>query len=90
MEGLLLEGLPAARLDALGMEYRHVGRFVRGQVSRDEMRRALLADIRHLAKRQETWFRGMERRGTVIHWVERDDVAQAMRIVEAEAGATLR
>ncbi|MEW6755082.1 MAG: tRNA (adenosine(37)-N6)-dimethylallyltransferase MiaA [Candidatus Latescibacterota bacterium] len=83
VEGLLCRGVPPARLEELGMEYRHVARFLRGKLGREEMHRALLADIGRLAKRQETWFRGMERRGVPIHWVERAEVEQAAGIMEA-------
>jgi tRNA dimethylallyltransferase len=51
------------RLDALGMEYRQVASFLKGEKTHAAMVADLLLEIFHLAKRQETWFRGMERRG---------------------------
>jgi tRNA dimethylallyltransferase len=42
----------------------------------------LFQSIRHLAKRQMTWFRGMERRGIPIRWVERGDMEEVKNIVQ--------
>ena len=67
----LSEGvLDWGRLDAFGLEYRYVSRYLRGELSREAMIDTLRAKIRQFAKRQETWFRGMERRGVPIHWVD--------------------
>jgi len=79
---LMDRGIGAKRLDQLGMEYRHVGRFLRGKVEEGQMREELLRDIGRLAKRQETYFRGMERRGTPIHWVDGGGAGAAVEIVE--------
>lgn len=57
-------GLPWSRFESLGLEYRWLGRFLRGEVARSEMLASLLADIRHYAKRQMTWFR----RNNSIAW----------------------
>ena len=62
-------GISWERLDMLGMEYRQVAAHLRGETSRDEMISALLREIHLLAKRQETYFRGMERRGTPVRWI---------------------
>ena len=53
-----------------GLEYKYVTEYVIGQTSYDEMFRALKIAIHQFAKRQMTWFRGMERRGTEIHWID--------------------
>lgn len=53
-----------------GLEYKYVTEYVIGQNSYEEMFRALEIAIHQFAKRQMTWFRGMERRGTVIHWID--------------------
>ena len=67
---LLDEGVKPERLLRLGLEYRHVTRFLLGQCSEDEMFRDLFTDIRRFAKRQMTWFRRMQRSGVAIHWID--------------------
>ena len=52
-----------------GLEYKYVTEYVIGRLSYDEMLRSLEIAIHQFAKRQMTWFRGMERRGFVIHWL---------------------
>ena len=78
---LLDSGIDAARVALFGMEYRHAARHIRGEVSRGEMAAQLLQDIFHLAKRQDTWFRGMERRGMRVHTVPRAELDAALRIL---------
>jgi tRNA dimethylallyltransferase len=53
-----------------GLEYKFVTLHVLGQLSFDEMRSQLEIAIHQFAKRQMTWFRGMERRGFTIHWID--------------------
>ena len=67
---LLDEGIPADDLIYYGLEYKFVTQYVIGQLSYDEMYRQLEIAIHQFAKRQMTWFRGMERRGTPIHWID--------------------
>ncbi|MFP4242401.1 MAG: tRNA (adenosine(37)-N6)-dimethylallyltransferase MiaA [Chitinispirillaceae bacterium] len=81
VDRLLTSGISRERFDLFGMEYKHVARYLRGQVGYDQMASELQQDIFHLAKRQDTWFRGMERRGFDVHRVERGDVNQAWAIV---------
>jgi tRNA dimethylallyltransferase len=64
------EGLSWERLDAFGLEYRYVGRHLRGELTWEAMVETLAARIRQFANRQETWFRGMEKKGVRIHWVD--------------------
>ena len=63
VRGLRDQGLSWERLDDLGMEYREVAAYLRGQKSFEAMQADLLHGIHQLAKRQDTWFRGMEKRG---------------------------
>ena len=70
IRGLLDSGIPAERLIAYGLEYKFVTLYVLGEMSYDEMRQKLATAIHQFAKRQMTWFRGMERSGVRIHWVE--------------------
>ena len=69
---LLAEGLPAERLISYGLEYRYVTLYLQGALSFEEMEQRLRIAIHQFAKRQMTWFRGMERSGTVIHWIDPD------------------
>ena len=67
--GLLKRGIPAEDLIYYGLEYKFVTEYLIGKLSYDEMFRQLEIAIHQFAKRQMTWFRGMERRGFTIHWV---------------------
>ncbi len=82
VQTLVDAGLNKERLDQLGMEFRHVGRFVLGETSREQMRTDLVQAIGQLVKRQDTYFRGMERRGTPMHWLDGDDLTAAIAIVD--------
>ncbi len=81
VRALVDAGIGMGRLDQLGMEFRHVGRFVFGDTTHEQMRTDLLQAICRLVKRQDTWFRGMERRGTPVHWLDGDDTEAAVAIV---------
>ena len=67
--GLLKQGIPAEDLIYYGLEYKFVTEYLIGKLSYDEMFRQLEIAIHQFAKRQMTWFRGMERRGFTIYWV---------------------
>lgn len=65
------------RLEKLGLEYRYVSLFLEGKIkTKKEMTDELYREICHFAKRQETWFRGMERKGVKIHWLPQDNDKQ--------------
>ena len=69
----LSEGAGWERLERLGLEYRFVSQYLRGLItSREELETNLGIAIGQFAKRQETWFRGMEKKGVRIHWLEHD------------------
>ena len=70
VRGLLAEGIPADDLIYYGLEYKYLTEYVIGHLSYDEMFRQLEIAIHQFAKRQMTWFRGMERRGFTIHWID--------------------
>lgn len=79
-EGLLQEveelhegGISWERLERLGLEYRFVSRYLQGGMDFDGFRSTLLTEICRFAKRQDTWFRRMERRGVSIEWIDRGD-----------------
>ena len=70
VKALLAEGIPAADLIYYGLEYKFVTEYLVGQTSYDEMFTRLEIAIHQFAKRQMTWFRGMERRGFDINWID--------------------
>ena len=70
VKGLLERGIPAEDLIYYGLEYKYVTEYVIGRLSFDEMFTQLEIAIHQFAKRQMTWFRGMERRGFTIHWID--------------------
>ena len=67
---LLDEGIPADDLIYYGLEYKFVTEYIIGKTTYDEMFTRLEIAIHQFAKRQMTWFRGMERRGFTIHWID--------------------
>jgi tRNA dimethylallyltransferase len=81
-------GVRWERLDYYGLEYRFAGAFLRGEMNRNDMFQRLNGAIHDFAKRQETWFRRMERQGVTIHWVAGagDPLSEAREIVR-RAGA---
>lgn len=73
VRGLLAEGIAPDDLIYYGLEYKYLTLHAIGQLSYEEMFRQLEIAIHQFAKRQMTWFRGMERRGLQIHWLNCDD-----------------
>lgn len=69
---LIDNGVAPDDLIYYGLEYKYVTQYVIGKLSYDEMFSQLEIAIHQFAKRQMTWFRGMERRGTRIHWLPFD------------------
>ena len=70
IRGIIASGVSPDDLIYYGLEYKYVTLYVIGKLSYDEMFRQLEIAIHQFAKRQMTWFRGMERRGTKIHWID--------------------
>jgi tRNA dimethylallyltransferase len=69
VKALLDEGIPAEDLIYYGLEYKFLTEYLTGQLTYDEMFQRLEIAIHQFAKRQMTWFRGMERRGFNINWI---------------------
>jgi tRNA dimethylallyltransferase len=69
IKGLLEKGIAAENLIYYGLEYKFATQYLIGQLSYNEMFTQLKTAIHQFAKRQMTWFRGMERRGLRIHWI---------------------
>ena len=90
VRGLLAkDGITKEDLMYYGLEYKYVTAFVVGEMSYDDMFKQLEIAIHQFAKRQMTWFRGMERRGFNIHWLNAsmpmaDKLAQIERWMEQE------
>ncbi len=76
------KGLGWERIDSFGLEYRYIARYLQGRMTREEMVRTLNTRIHQFAKRQETWFRRMERNGVRIHWIEEPDAAKAISLID--------
>ncbi len=70
---LLNRGIDRSRLDMLGMEFREIAAYLQGNKPYADMVSDLETEIHRLAKRQETYFKGMERRGIPITWLESAD-----------------
>ena len=68
-------------LIGLGLEYKFVTEYLRGELTRDEMRTLLLNRIRQFAKRQDIFFRKMERENSAIYWLFRGDREKAEELV---------
>lgn len=69
VKGLLDSGIPAEDLIYYGLEYKYVTLYLTGQLEWKYMVKELEVAIHQFAKRQMTWFRGMEKRGTKITWL---------------------
>ena len=67
---LLQQGVTAEQLMYYGLEYKFVTQYVIGEISYEQMFHGLEIAIHQFAKRQMTWFRGMQRRGIDIHWID--------------------
>ncbi|MEG2514481.1 MAG: tRNA dimethylallyltransferase, partial [Bacteroidaceae bacterium] len=70
VKGLLAKGISAEDLIYYGLEYKYLTLHVIGKLSFEEMFAQLEMAIHQFAKRQMTWFRGMERKGFDIHWLD--------------------
>ncbi len=82
VEQLHNNGLAWETLDWLGLEYRFVARFLKGELTWQEMHQNLLVQIRHFCRRQDIWFRKMEREGKIIHWLPEGDSLLAEQLTE--------
>lgn len=87
VKGLLAEGVSAESLMYYGLEYKFVTEYVTGKTTYNDMLSHLEIAIHQFAKRQMTWFRGMERRGIHINWIDAslpmdDKVEQIMELNE--------
>lgn len=86
---LLGKGVSHAQLEYYGLEYKYLSRYLSGELSYDEMLSQLNTAIHRFAKRQMTYFRGMERRGIPITWLpgELPTEEKVRKIVEMYRGS---
>ena len=70
VQRLLAGGIHPDDLIYYGLEYKYITLFLMNRLSREEMVQKLEVEIHRFAKRQMTWFRGMERRGIAINWID--------------------
>ncbi len=82
-------GIEWERLERLGLEYRFTAEFLQGRIATlAEYVDVLYTAICQFAKRQETWFRGMERKGVAIRWIDRGDRDAAWECVSGALAGT--
>jgi tRNA dimethylallyltransferase len=76
-------GVAWERLDYYGLEYRYIGAFLQGKLNRNDMFQKLNSAIHDFAKRQENWFKKMEKNGVIINWVDGsgDPLAEAHDVI---------
>ncbi|MEA4918614.1 tRNA (adenosine(37)-N6)-dimethylallyltransferase MiaA [Proteiniphilum sp.] len=93
IRAILDSGVTPEDLIYYGLEYKFVTLYVTGRMSYEEMSNQLEIAIHQFAKRQMTWFRGMERRGFTIHWIDaalpvEQKIQMALSFVETGQGRT--
>ncbi|MBN1363928.1 MAG: tRNA (adenosine(37)-N6)-dimethylallyltransferase MiaA [Syntrophaceae bacterium] len=81
VSGLQCAGLSWKKLESFGLEYRFISQYLQKKITFDEMKNKLNIAIHQFAKRQETWFRRMEKKGIIINWVVKDDYSSLKEIV---------
>jgi tRNA dimethylallyltransferase len=84
VERLHASGITWETLEYYGLEYRFIARHLKGELNRNDLFQKLNSAIHDFAKRQETWFRRMEKNGIVIHWLDGagEPLSEALRIME--------
>ncbi len=81
VEALLVGGVTHHRLDTLGLEYRFISRFLKGDYSKEKMTGLLNTAIHQFAKKQMTFFRNMENNGIIIHWIPEGDFETTLGVI---------
>ena len=82
VEALLQQGVTHERLESLGLEYRFISRYIRDQMTKDEMITQLNTAIHRFAKKQMTFFRNMEKNGIKINWMSGGNLESALKIIK--------
>jgi tRNA dimethylallyltransferase len=86
VRGLLKKGVSPETLEFYGLEYKFVAKFLKGELNKNDMFQKLNSSIHQFAKRQETWFRRMERQGILIHWVDGNADPAAIILKKLKSG----
>lgn len=84
VEGLLKEGLTFEKLSFFGLEYKFIGLYLKKEITYNDMFQKLNSAIHAFAKRQMTWYRKMEKEGTVIHWLDGNNFEEAKEIIKSQ------
>ena len=95
VENLLKKGVDHETLIYYGLEYKYITHYLSGKITYQEMAEDLETAIHQFAKRQMTWFRGMERKGTKINWINgelpmNEKVSIVLGLLEKEKQKTVR
>jgi tRNA dimethylallyltransferase len=81
VEALHNSGVSWEKLEFFGLEYRFIALYLQHKMTLDEMKEKLLIKIRQFAKRQDIWFRKMERQGWRIHWIPEGDYQTGFELI---------
>ena len=81
VESLLDNGVSYERLDYFGLEYKFIGKYLKNELTKNELIDKLHIAICQFAKRQMSWFRRMEKRGIKIHWIAPDNDTEMMDLI---------
>ena len=82
VENLIKGGVSYEKLDFFGLEYRLISRYIKGELSYNDMYQKLNSAIHKFAKKQMTWFRKMEREGVEINWLKSDEIIKANLLIK--------
>ena len=82
VKALVDEGISYDKLDFFGLEYKFIGRYLKGEINYNDMYQKLNSAIHNFAKRQMTWFRKMEREGIKINWFKNYEFEKAEKLIE--------
>lgn len=90
VKGLISRGVEEETLIYYGLEYKYITLYITGKISYDEMKNNLEIAIHQFAKRQMTWFRGMERKGRKINWIDgnlmmEEKVSKVLQLLSGES-----
>ncbi len=81
---LINSGVTYSKLDFFGLEYKFIGKYLRGELNYNDMYQKLNSAIHDFAKKQMTWFRKMEREGIEINWISAGDFNSAEKIIRTK------
>jgi len=82
VETLINQGISYEKLVFLGLEYKYIALYLKGELNYNDMFQKLNSAIHNFAKRQMTWFRKMEKEGVKIFWINGNDFDEAKKKIE--------